>query len=95
MATLQLQITGIAAAFLILLIFQTVTLVSDRMALTNALAVQENNLQQSVKARQQIDAIATGIAKLAEEGDASAKAIIDDLRRQGVGLRNTQNPTAQ
>ena len=89
---LQLQVTVITVAFLVLLIFQTVTLISDRMALANALTAQENPLQQSLKTRQQLDAIATGIVKLADEGDANARTIVEDMRRQGVALRNPQSP---
>lgn len=45
-------------------------------------------MQQSLKLRHQIDAIATGLAGLAASGDTSAQAIIADMRRQGVTVRN-------
>jgi hypothetical protein len=56
---------------------------------------QEPTVQQSLKVRQQLDGVARGIARLAEEGDANAQAIIDDLRRQGITVNNPQASAQQ
>jgi hypothetical protein len=83
-----MQLSVLTVAFAIMAGFQTYLLIGDRLALLNARAAQEPTMQQSLKLRHQIDAIATGLAELAASGDTSAQAIIADIRRQGVTVRN-------
>jgi hypothetical protein len=72
--------------------FQTYELVRDRMALMNVRTQQQANVQQSVRVRQQLNAIATGISRLADSGDQNAKTIIDSLRAQGISVRENATP---
>src|SRR5437868_14996769 len=89
------QLTLVSLVFFLMLGFQTVELIRDRIALVDAGRGQEPTVQQSQKVRQQLDAIARGVARLGDEGDENAKAIIDDLRRQGITVNNPQASTPQ
>lgn len=84
------QLSLITVTFFLMLGFQTVELIRDRATLTSARATQEPTVQQSLKVRQQLDAVAGGIARLADAGDDNAQAIVEDFRRQGITVRNPQ-----
>ena len=92
---LRVQLVIVTLAFFLMLGIQLVQLISDRVALINLRTTQEPNVQQSLKVRQQLDAVASGIARLADSGDPSARAIVEDLRRQGITVRNPQGGTTQ
>ena len=72
------------------LIFQTTQLVIEHRALSKLHKNQETTLQSSLKMRKQLNALATGVAQLAKNGNANAKLIVDDLRSKGI----TINPPA-
>ena len=92
--------TSMASAFIPLLMFavtitawfafQSVQLWREREALATAHAGQEKTLEEARKLRAQLDQLARGTATLAEQGNANAKLIVDELRRRGV----TINPNA-
>jgi hypothetical protein len=84
---LQLQLLLLSSAFVLLLSFQTYSLIRDRVALFSVRAGQEANVQQSLKLRQQLDSLAKGTARLADDGDANARAVVDAMRKQGVTLK--------
>jgi hypothetical protein len=88
--SLRGQLTLISVAFFLMVGFQTFALIRDRITLTNVRVTQEPTIQQSLKVRQQLDALAKGVARLADAGNANAKNIIDDLRRQGITVNNPQ-----
>ena len=92
---LGVQLTLMALALFLMLGLQTVVLILDRASLMNLGTQQDPTVQQSLKVRQQLDSVARGIARLAEEGDVNAKAIIDDLRRQGITVNNPQASAQQ
>jgi hypothetical protein len=48
--------------------------------------LQEPTVQEATKLRQQLEALAGKTAQLAAEGNESAKAVIDQMKRQGVML---------
>jgi hypothetical protein len=77
----------LAAAFFLMVAFQTYELVRDRITLSNVHAQQDAPVQQSLRVRQQFNAIAAGVSRLADSGDKNAQTIIDDLRRQGIAVR--------
>jgi hypothetical protein len=85
--SLSAQFAILALAFVVMVGFQSFQLVRDRIALSNLRTGQEPTVQQGVKLRQQVNSIATGIAQLADAGDANARVIIDDMRRQGITVR--------
>lgn len=72
------------------LAFQSTELVIERSALSKLHDNQESTLQTSQKMRKQLDQLASGVAKLAQQGNPNAKLIVDDLRHKGI----TINPSA-
>jgi len=48
--------------------------------------LQDNPVRETLKLRRQFDALAAGVAELAASGDIGAKAVVDEMRRQGVQL---------
>jgi len=89
---LTLPLLLLTTAFFVMVAFQTYQLVVDRIALTNVRAAQEQNVQQSLKVRQQLNAIANGVQQLANGGDANAQQIIEALRRNGITVNAPAQP---
>jgi hypothetical protein len=85
-ARLALPVFLVALALVVLLSFQTVLLTRERSALAQLRTGQEPTIAESVRVRQQLESLANGVAKLAQEGNASAKSIVEDLRRQGITI---------
>jgi hypothetical protein len=71
--------------------FQTSQLVHDKGNLKKVYANQETPLQAAQKMRTQMDAITSGMAKLASQGNANAKEITQALAAHGF----TINPNAK
>ena len=65
---------------------QTWLLVVERGALQQAEVGQQRQIEAAGKVRTQLDAIATGMQRLAESGNASARQVVDELRRRGVTI---------
>ena len=80
----------IFAAMLLWFAFQTIQLVRERSSLTTGFEQQEKVIQEANKLRQSLDAIATATQKLANDGNANAKLLVDELQKRGV----TINPGA-
>ena len=85
--SVRVQVPLLTIAFFLLVGFQTFQLVQDRTALLRARAAQDLPIQQSAKLRQQLDAIAAGTVRLADAGDADARAIVEGMQRQGITMR--------
>ncbi len=83
---IRLQLTLLTAAFVILVAFQTYELIRARNNLMTALAQQEQGIAQGQKIRAQLQALAQGTLRLSNEGDESARVIVDKLRQQGVTI---------
>jgi hypothetical protein len=66
---------------------QAVALLGQAGGLANARAAQTATIEQATKLRAQLDGLAGKTAKLAEQGDADAKAIIDEMKRQGISVK--------
>lgn len=71
-----------------MLVFQTTLVIRERSNLAALRATQEPTIAESVRMRQQLESLASGLARLAQDGNSTAKTIIEDLRRQGI----TVNP---
>ena len=84
--SLRMQNGVLALAIFLLIGLQTFELVRARGTLITARAAQEQTVQQSIQLRRQLDALAKGTTRLAAEGNANAKTILDEFRRQGVAL---------
>ena len=76
----------LAVAFVGWLAFQTVQLVRERQQLGLASAGLEPQEQAATKLRSSLDAVATSTAKLATEGNANARVIVEQLRKRGVTI---------
>ena len=66
--------------------FQSYQLVQESAALKTLAANQENLMQNAVKLRAQLDAIAGDTQRLANAGNASAQTIVNELRRRGITI---------
>lgn len=81
-----LPIMLIVAAFFVLMAFETGYAIHDRRTLADQHRAQEPVVQEALKLRQQLEALAGKTAQLAAEGDEGAKAVVDQMKRQGVNL---------
>jgi len=88
---LLLPVILMVVSLFVLMAFQTGEAIHDRGALSELRGSQEPTVQEAAKLRQQLEALAGGTAKLAAEGDEGAKAVVDQMKRQGVTL----NPPKQ
>ena len=71
-------------------VFQAVQLHAENSSLSALRANQEQQVQQSQRVRQTLDALATETHRLAVAGNANARLVIDELARRGI----TVNPQA-
>jgi len=68
--------------------FQTVQLAKERSSLAQLKAGQVQTLENAKKMRAQLDSIASGVAQLAQHGNADAKLVVKALRERGITLRS-------
>ena len=81
-----LPILIVAASFFALMVFETGYTIHDRDALAEQQRLQEPALQEAIKLRQKLEALAGKIAQLAAEGDEGATAVVDQMKRQGISI---------
>ena len=86
-APLHVPLTLAVLALFGMVTFQAVQLVRERGHLADLKLAQEPTVQDGVKLRQQLESLGAKTAQLAEAGNANAKAIVDEFRRQGVTLK--------
>jgi hypothetical protein len=77
----------LTAALLVLSGFLLYQAYVERHALLAARSAQDQPLQQSLKVKEQLTALATATAKLADQGHAGAKQIIDAMQREGISVK--------
>ena len=82
----------IALAIVVWLAFQCLQLVLEQRQLTLAQANQESQYQAATKLRAALDGVATATAKLATDGNANARVVVDELRKRGVTIRPNATP---
>jgi hypothetical protein len=85
------QAGGIALVLVVIssflmVVFRSIELVEERWRLAELRQLQDNPVRETLKLRRQFDALATGVAELAAAGDTGAKAVVDEMRRQGVQM---------
>jgi len=73
-------------ALFLLVALQTVQVVRDHGALVAFRASQQASVQAGEKLRQQLETLAGQTAVLANEGDAAAKDVVEQMRKQGFTL---------
>jgi len=86
MGSWWLPVILVVVGFFVLLAFETGYEIHDRQALADQHRSQEQVMQEALKLRQQLEALAGKTAQLAAEGDEGAKAVVDQMKRQGVNL---------
>ncbi len=77
----------VTLAFFVMVTFQAVQLVRERGHIADLKLAQEPTVQEGVKLRQQLESLGGRTAQLAEAGNANAKALVDEFRRQGITLK--------
>jgi hypothetical protein len=78
----------VVLAFFVMVTFQAVELVRERGHLADLKLTQEGAMQEGAKLRQQLESLGAKTAQLADTGNANAKAIVEEFRRQGVTLKS-------
>ena len=87
-----LPFLGLSIALLTLVFFQTSIFYMDREMIEAAKNNQHSAFEESKKARIQFESIVKGTARLAQDGNANAKIILNDLRKKGITIGKTENP---
>ncbi|MDP9127136.1 MAG: hypothetical protein M3N08_02590 [Pseudomonadota bacterium] len=64
--------------------FQTTQVFRDRTTLHQVKAQQDKPLEDTRRLQAQLDALAVGTLKLADQGDKNAQAIIERLKKLGI-----------
>ncbi len=72
--------------------FQTVQLVVERGNLKLVKGNFEAPMQESQKVRAQLEALISKTAGLAKQGNASAKAVIEELEKRGIPINAAAQP---
>jgi hypothetical protein len=86
MGSWWLPVILVTVSFFVLMAFETGYAIHDRQALADQQRSQEPVVQEALKLRQQLETLASKTAQLAADGDEGAKAVVDQMKRQGVNL---------
>jgi hypothetical protein len=84
---IQLPLLLVVLGFFIMVAFQTVQLTREHFHIDDVRTAQEPMIQEGTKLRQQLNSMGSKMAQLADAGNANAKAIIEDLKRQGITVK--------
>ncbi len=76
----------LALAFIAWLGFQTWNLSAERSQLSLAHATQQPQIDQANKLRAALDTLAVTTQRLAGEGSAAARVVVDELGKRGVTI---------
>ncbi|MES2229555.1 MAG: hypothetical protein V4540_17570 [Pseudomonadota bacterium] len=76
----------LALALVVWLAFQAYQLLTERQQLKVLRLNQETAMETATKLRGSLDAVATRTARLAGEGNANARVIVEELRKRGVTI---------
>lgn len=73
--------------------FQTVQLVLERSNLSLLKGNLEAAMQESQKVRAQLETLITKTAELANQGNASAKTVVEELEKRGIPIKAATQPS--
>ena len=73
-------------ALLLLLTSETLQLLGDRGDLQALHERQEQPIAESRRLREQLEAIASGVRALADDGNPGAQSVVQGLARQGISI---------
>ncbi len=90
-SSVNLSLLFLIIALLMWFGFQTIQLVNERNSLKSLDGNQEQTMINSQKMRTQLDAIAAGTKRLADQGNANAQLVVQQLAKNGINI----NPNAQ
>ena len=76
----------VVLSLFVLMAFETGQAVYDRGALAELRRSQEPTVQEALKLRRQLEALAGQTARLAADGDEGAKKVVEEMKRQGIAL---------
>ena len=83
---LRVPVILVVVSLFVFMAFETAQAIHDRSALSEQRRAQEATVQEAIKIRQQLETLAGKTAQLAGAGDEGAKAVVDEMKRQGVAL---------
>ena len=83
---LGLPIILVVVSLFVFMAFETGEAIHDRGALSELRRSQEPTVQEAIKLRQKLEGLAGKTAQLAADGDEGAKAVVDQMKRQGIAL---------
>jgi Tfp pilus assembly protein PilO len=89
--THSLPLLFVIIALIVWSAFQTTQFYKERQNLKTAYASQEQVVANAKKMRAQLDTIAAGTKRLADQGNANAQLIVQQLAKNGINI----NPDAQ
>jgi hypothetical protein len=89
---LRVPVILVVVSLFVFMGFETAQSVHDRSALSEQRRAQESAMQEAIKLRQQLETLASKTAQLAGEGNEGAKAVVDEMKRQGVTLGPPHKP---
>lgn len=90
---LDVPVALVVLGFFLMTAFQTQQLIRERNALANLRAEQDAGLVQAEKVRGQFQMLAGETAKLANSGNATAKAVLDQLQAEGITVNSVSGPS--
>ncbi|MGE3623956.1 MAG: hypothetical protein AB7H77_08830 [Bdellovibrionales bacterium] len=89
-AQILFPVALVAFVVFLMLGFQLTQIMRDRQSMNEAMAAQEKPIEEVRKVQEQLNALAIGTQKLADNGNKPAKAIIERMNQMGI----TVNPNA-
>jgi len=81
-----LPIALVVVSFFVLMVFETSYAIHDRDGLAEQKRLQEPVVQEAIKLRQKLEVLAGKTAQLAADGDEGAKAVVEQMKLQGITL---------
>ena len=81
-----LPVILVIVALFVLVLAQTIQAIHDRGTLSELRSGQDQTVQDAINARKQLESLAGKTAVLANDGDEGARAVVDEMKRQGVTL---------
>ena len=85
--SLEVPVALVAVGLFLGVAFQTVELAREAQNLVAVAKSQDGPLEEAAKLKQATDSLASDVAELAQQGDANAKQVVDELAKQNVQLR--------
>ena len=82
----QLPLILVVVSVFLLVALETFQLIRNHQNLAEVRDSQEQMVQEGVKLRQQAEVLAGRTAQIAADGDAGARAVVEQMQRQGIKL---------